>query len=349
MVNAMLVLVTGCACVFASTSAGQASTEPAESRDHLLEGVGSARSTPEFKTLEELLPNERTPELWIESPAPALRLSHFSRGEPIHSLEPGQVYIIEMWATWCGPCIAAFPHLASLQEKYGDRVSIIGVNIWEQAEGVARVELVDGFVAEHTEMAYTVAIEEETSMAETWMKPAGRNGIPAAFIVDAKGKIAWMGHPLAIDEPLDQIINGGYDIEAVKHKKWIGHLTSVAYDQMLIAEHENETDRLLDVCKTLVYDAYAESAQPLNAISWRLLGYEDATPGILRVAYDAAVQACELTDWQDWMILDTYALAAFKNGDHESAVKWQNKAIELAPEASKDELRPQLERFLEAG
>lgn len=304
-------------------------------------------SSPEFKTLEELLPDEPTPELWIGLPAPDLRLAHFSRGEPIHSFDPEQVYIVEMWATWCAPCVAAIPHLAALQEKHGDRVRVLSINIWEQEEGLARVELVDAFVAEHPEMKYTVAIEDGTSVVDTWMKPSGRNGIPAAFIVDGEGNIAWMGHPLAMDEPLDQLLNGGYNIEAVKQKKWLGHLTSVAYDQMLIAAHESDTVRLLEVCKTLVYDAYAESAQPLNAISWRLLEYEDSTPGLLRVAYDAAERACELTEWQDWAILDTYALASFRSGDHTTAVKWQSRAIELAPDAIKDELRPQLERYLE--
>lgn len=303
----------------------------------------------EHKTLAELFPDEQKPELWIGSKAPALKLAHFPRGEAITSFEPGQTYVVEMWATWCGPCIAAFPHVASLQEKYGDKLSVIGVNIWEQAKGDERVELVNKFVAKHTEMKYTVAIEEGTSMADTWMKPAGRGGIPAAFIVNGEGKVAWMGHPMAMDEPLDQIINGGYDLEAIKRKKWLGHLTSVAWDQMLIASSAGEYERLVEVCKTLVYDAYNDGAQPLNFIAWRLLGYEDATPGVLTIAREAARRACELTEWKDWAILDTYALAEFRNADADSAAKWQRRAIELAPEASKDELRPQLKRYLGEG
>src|SRR5438552_1466601 len=33
----------------------------------------------------------------------------------------GQVVVLEFWATWCAPCIAAMPHLNDLAEKFKDR------------------------------------------------------------------------------------------------------------------------------------------------------------------------------------------------------------------------------------
>ena len=303
----------------------------------------------EHKTLAELFPDEQKPELWIGSKAPALKLAHFPRGEAITSFEPGQTYVVEMWATWCGPCIAAFPHVASLQEKYGDKLSVIGVNIWEQAKGDERVELVNKFVAKHTEMKYTVAIEEGTAMAETWMKPANQNGIPAAFIVDGTGKVAWMGHPMSMDEPLDQIIKGEYDVEASAKKIWTQQLAMTGFNEMRRAASENEHARLMEVSKALVYDAFTEEPQGLNAVAWTLLNAEDAGPDAMKLAHEASKTACDLTEWNEWMILDTYALAAFKNGEKDAAVKWQKKAIDLAPEEYKSELQPQLDMFIGEG
>ncbi len=308
-----------------------------------------AHALPEHKSLEELFPDAEPPALWIGSDAPELTLSRFVRGEAVTSFEPGQTYVVEMWATWCAPCIAAFPHVAALQNKHGDKLRVIGVNIWEGSDGESRADEIEEFVANHPEMRYTVAIEQGTSMADNWMKPSGRDGIPTAFIVDGTGKLMWMGHPMAMDEPLDQIINGGYDVEAVTAKKWNGHLASMAWSQMLISAHEGKADRLFEVCKTLVYDGYRGSPFALNHISLRLLEYADATKGILGLAYDAAERACELTEWRDWMILDTYALAAFKNGDRDRAIEWQRKAIELAPDTSKPELQPQLDLILGGG
>jgi len=141
-----------------------------------------------------------------------MTIAEWVKGEPVTGFEPGKAYVVEFWATWCGPCIRAFPHLGELQAEYGDKVGIVGVNIWERVSGEERTKLVRDFVAEQGDrMSYTVALEDGTSMAENWMKAAGRNGIPSAFIVDGEGNIAWMGHPMEMDEPLAQVVAGDYD------------------------------------------------------------------------------------------------------------------------------------------
>ena len=39
---------------------------------------------------------------------------------PLDSLK-GKVVVLEFWTTWCGPCVAAIPHLNELSEKYADK------------------------------------------------------------------------------------------------------------------------------------------------------------------------------------------------------------------------------------
>src|SRR5436305_4114419 len=52
--------------------------------------------------------------------APPLMATKWLQGREVPKFEPGGVYVVEFWATWCGPCIAFMPHLAELQARYRD-------------------------------------------------------------------------------------------------------------------------------------------------------------------------------------------------------------------------------------
>jgi thiol-disulfide isomerase/thioredoxin len=155
-------------------------------------------------------------ELSIGDPAPKLDLKEFVKGTPVKDLEKGKVYVVEFWATWCGPCKATIPHLTKLQKKHTD-VTFIGVSVYEQEP-----EGVKPFVDEMKEkMDYRVAMDAvpegakavDGKMAKNWLDAAGQETIPTAFIVNADGKIAWIGHPAAIDSPLEQILSGKWDLQ----------------------------------------------------------------------------------------------------------------------------------------
>jgi thiol-disulfide isomerase/thioredoxin len=156
------------------------------------------------------------PALTVGSPAPALKLGQFLKGEPLKSLEPGKIYVLEFWASWCGPCLEAMPHVSELQKQYPD-VVFIGVNVWDDDESAATSVIAK--VGE--KLSYRVARDEiadgnadNGGMSTTWLKPAEINGIPTAIVVDGQGRIADITHPLSLDESLPQIIAGRWDYAA---------------------------------------------------------------------------------------------------------------------------------------
>ena len=111
--------------------------------------------------------------------------------------QQGQVYVVEFWATWCGPCKAQFPHLSAMQKKYKDRVTFIGTNIWEdKSYDAGTLSKVEKFVKDQGDkMAYTIAFDSTGKMSTNWLEAAKQDGIPCAFVVGADGKIAWIGDP----------------------------------------------------------------------------------------------------------------------------------------------------------
>jgi thiol-disulfide isomerase/thioredoxin len=142
------------------------------------------------------------PTLKVGDPAPKLQTGKWIQGEPVKNFEKGKAYLVEFWATWCPPCRKSIPHLNEIHNKFKDKgLIVIGQDCSERDDS-----RVAPFVKQMGDkMTYRVALDDKSSnkagqMAKTWMQAAGQDGIPTAFLVDTKGKIAWIGHPMELKE-----------------------------------------------------------------------------------------------------------------------------------------------------
>lgn len=317
--------------------------------------------------------------LKVGDPAPPLAQGKYVKGEPVEQFQEGTVYVVEFWATWCGPCIMTIPHVSALQEKYADQgVIFIGQDVWE--EDTAQVA---GFVEEMGDkMNYRVALDDvadggKGKMAETWMEAAGQDGIPCAFIVDRAGQIAWIGHPMQMDGPLERIVAGTFDVKAESARSAKQH---AAQEKMAAAAQSGNADEMLAAIEQVSAEipeaagplqftkfqvllgkkdyaaAYAAAAKAgehygdnpdaLNQIAWTIVD----TPGLEQRDLDLAIRlanrANELTDSARGDILDTVARVHFEKGDLDTAIEFQTKAVDNAPNAQlKDELQRTLDEY----
>src|SRR5262245_14420021 len=92
----------------------------------VLAGVLAGGSSADPQTKQDK-PKRPEPTLKVGDPPPPLKADTWLQGNEVKSFEPGKVYLVEFWATWCGPCIMAMPHLAQMQAEYKDKgVTFIG-------------------------------------------------------------------------------------------------------------------------------------------------------------------------------------------------------------------------------
>lgn len=157
-------------------------------------------------------------ELSVGDAAPKLSNVNWLQGEPVNEWKPGQVYVLDFWATWCGPCIASIPHVNEMHNTLKDQgVNIIGVAIWTDPDSEPTADFVK---AQGEDMAYRIAEDDaDGNTAKAFMEAAGQNGIPTVMVINGEGKIAWIGHPMnGMDKVVDEVRGGTWDIEAAAEK-----------------------------------------------------------------------------------------------------------------------------------
>lgn len=108
------------------------------------------------------------------------------------SEQRGKVVILNIWATWCGPCHTETPDFVELYSEYRDRgLQILGVSIDTQGESV-----VQPFLDEYN-VNYPIVIDDGSIME----KYGPTMGIPTTYVIDKAGDLRYFAvGPLTIPE-----------------------------------------------------------------------------------------------------------------------------------------------------
>ena len=156
---------------------------------------------------KEALPKKPVVTLKVGDPAPALKVGEWLQGEPVTHFEPGKVYVVEFWATWCGPCIAMMPHTADLQNEFKDQ-GVTMVSYTGKDPNNTREKVIEFVKKRGAKLPYAFAYNDDDGVWDGWMKDAGKGGIPCAFVIDKSGRIAFIGHPMVLGGVLPKVIAG---------------------------------------------------------------------------------------------------------------------------------------------
>lgn len=103
----------------------------------------------------------------------------------------GKVVVLDFWATWCGPCVKAIPHINDLQAQFKDDVVCVGVSDESMDAfntGLRRLNLGSG------NFRYSLALDQSGQMKKRF----AIRGIPHVAVISSDWIVRWQGHPSSL-------------------------------------------------------------------------------------------------------------------------------------------------------
>lgn len=311
-------------------------------------------------------------DLKVGDGAPEIKVKEWIQGET--EVGEGKPYIVEFWATWCGPCKRSIPHLDKLYKKYRpDGLTIIGVS--DETGAVGKVK---SFVkSQGDRMSYPVAIDG--GVKRDWFEAAGQRGIPSAFIVDDRNKIAFIGHPMdpQFDEILAQVVDGRYNPKlqkqaapklaaaerAIRVRNWndaYRHFDevieldpavfmSVAIQKYRVMACEQKDKDAAKLWGQSLLGRYGDDQGALRVMAETMADDPDACLHDFELARAAADRLITLSGPNDPTALATSAMVAFRSGDQDRAQREQMQAWMAVSPDLKDAYRRELDLYRGSG
>jgi thiol-disulfide isomerase/thioredoxin len=144
----------------------------------IVPGIGLAaedeQDAPDRTKLGEFLPSSQP------LPAPAISLTD-AAGNTVDLAElHGKVVLVNLWATWCEPCLREMPSLERLQARLGDRIAVLAVS-----EDRGGDKVVEPFIAKLGLKSVKTFIDSRSAVGHAFEV----RGLPTSFLIGRDGKV----------------------------------------------------------------------------------------------------------------------------------------------------------------
>jgi thiol-disulfide isomerase/thioredoxin len=113
------------------------------------------------------------------SAAPAISLTDADRNKTALSDFRGKLVVLNLWATWCEPCLREMPSLERLQSRLGNRAAVLAVS---EDRGGSKV--VEPFIAKLGLKGVKIYLDPNSQVGHAF----GVQGLPTSFVIDRDGK-----------------------------------------------------------------------------------------------------------------------------------------------------------------
>jgi thiol-disulfide isomerase/thioredoxin len=120
---------------------------------------------------------------------PGLPLACLDGSGPVRLDKLGRPAVVNLWATWCGPCRQELPAFQGYAERVGERVRVIGVDTLDRAESSKPY-------AADLRLRFPMLADPDGKL----MRQVGVSALPATLFLDAQGRISYLYNGPALDQ-----------------------------------------------------------------------------------------------------------------------------------------------------
>jgi thiol-disulfide isomerase/thioredoxin len=138
------------------------------------------RQTKQAAGVEPCVPGDRGP---VDGGLPQVTLPCLGGGRDVDLSSLRGPLVVNLWASWCGPCRKEMPILEDFHQRYGDRVQVIGID-YQDVQTSAALDLV-----RQTGVTYPLLADPQSQLSGAVPFPVLR-GLPFLALVDADGRVA---------------------------------------------------------------------------------------------------------------------------------------------------------------
>lgn len=166
-----------------------------------------------------------------------INITDFIHNIPNDKSFENKFIVIEFWATWCGPCLDAVPHLNELQEKFKLNNDLVFISMTDEKPEKIQVTLdrIDF-------KTIVVSDQSKKTHKDLEVEKGGVMMIPLTVLIDNNGNVKWKGHPEELnEEKLNSFLKGEQIKETKKAEQSIIELSEKDFLDKITFKMKNKS------------------------------------------------------------------------------------------------------------
>ena len=166
-----------------------------------------------------------------------INITDFIHNIPNNKSFEDKFIVIEFWATWCGPCLDAVPHLNELQEKFKSNNDLVFISMTDE-----NPEKIKATLDRIDFKTIVVSDQSKKTHKDLQVEKDGVMMIPLTVLIDNNGNVKWKGHPEELnEEKLNSFLKGEQIKETKKAEQSITELSEKDFLDKITFKMKNKS------------------------------------------------------------------------------------------------------------